>query len=78
MVATAEAKFAAPKIRQTNMLINGKWVESRSGKRFKTINPVNETVIAEVAEGDPADVDEHVGLTNFRSSKFGFSSRDHD
>ena len=57
MVATAEAKFAAPKIRQTNMLINGKWVESRSGKRFKTINPVNETVIAEVAEGDPADVD---------------------
>ncbi len=57
MVATAEAKFSAPKIRQTNMLINGKWVESRSGKRFQTINPVNETVIAEVAEGDPADVD---------------------
>ncbi|GDY10132.1 aldehyde dehydrogenase [Planctomycetia bacterium] len=57
MVATAEAKFSAPKIRQTNMLINGKWVESRSGKRFKTINPVNETVIAEVAEGDAADVD---------------------
>lgn len=57
MVATAEAKYSAPKIRQTNMLINGKWVESRSGKRFKTINPVNETVIAEVAEGDPADVD---------------------
>ena len=57
MVATAEAKFAPPKIRQTNMLINGKWTESRSGKRFKTINPVNETVIAEVAEGDPADVD---------------------
>ncbi len=57
MVATADAKFAPPKIRQTNMLINGKWVESRSGKRFKTINPVNETVIAEVAEGDPADVD---------------------
>ncbi len=57
MVATAEAKFAAPKIRQTNMLINGKWVESRSGKRFKTINPVDESVIAEVAEGDSADVD---------------------
>ena len=57
MVATAEAKFSAPKIRQTNLLINGKWVESRSGKRFKTINPVNETVIAEVAEGSPEDVD---------------------
>ena len=57
MVATAEVKFAPPKVRQTNMLIGGKWVESRSGKRFKTINPVNEQVIAEVAEGDPADVD---------------------
>lgn len=57
MAALAESKFAAPKVRQTNMLINGKWVESQSGKRFKTINPVNETVIAEVAEGSPADVD---------------------
>ncbi len=57
MVATAEAKFAPPRIRQTNMLINGNWTESRSGKRFKTINPVDETVIAEVAEGDSADVD---------------------
>ncbi len=57
MIATAEKKFAPPKVRQTNLLIGGKWVESRSGKRFKTINPVNEQVIAEVAEGDPADVD---------------------
>ncbi len=48
---------AAPKIRQTNLLIGGKWLESRSGKRFATVNPVNEQVIAEVAEGDSADVD---------------------
>ena len=48
---------AAPKIRQTNMLIGGKWLESRSGKRFATVNPVNEQVIAEVAEADTADVD---------------------
>ncbi|MEI8380505.1 MAG: aldehyde dehydrogenase family protein [Planctomycetota bacterium] len=48
---------ASPKIRQTNMLIGGKWLESRSGKRFATVNPVNEQVIAEVAEGDSADVD---------------------
>jgi aldehyde dehydrogenase (NAD+) len=53
----ASATVAAPKIRQTNLLIGGKWVESRSGKRFATINPVDEKVIAEVAEGDPADVD---------------------
>lgn len=57
MAATAETKFAPPKVRQTNMLIGGKWVESKSGKRFKTINPVNEQVLAEVAEGSPADVD---------------------
>ena len=48
---------ASPKIRQTNMLIGGKWLESRSGKRFATVNPVNEQVIAEVAEGDSSDVD---------------------
>ena len=48
---------ASPKIRQTNMLIGGKWLESRSGRRFATVNPVNEQVIAEVAEGDSADVD---------------------
>ncbi|MFM9966321.1 MAG: aldehyde dehydrogenase family protein [Planctomycetaceae bacterium] len=57
MAAIAELKFAPPKVRQTNLLIGGKWVESLSGKRFPTINPVNEQVIAEVAEGDPADVD---------------------
>ena len=57
MAALAETKFAPPKVRQTNMLIGGRWVESRSGKRFNTINPVNETVIADVAEGDAADVD---------------------
>jgi aldehyde dehydrogenase (NAD+) len=58
MVATTTTtKFAPPKIRQTNMFIGGKWVESQSGRRFKTINPVNEEVIAEVAEGSPADVD---------------------
>ncbi|WP_029246780.1 aldehyde dehydrogenase family protein [Schlesneria paludicola] len=53
----AAALIAPPKIRQTNMLIGGKWQESRSGKRFKSINPVNEQVIAEVPEGSEADVD---------------------
>ena len=53
----ATATVAAPKIRQTNMLIGGKWQESRGGKRFPTLNPVNESVIAEVAQGNEADVD---------------------
>ena len=53
----ASSTVAAPKIRQTNMFIGGKWQESRSGKRFPTINPVNEKVIAEVPQGNEADVD---------------------
>lgn len=53
----AATTIAPPKVSQTNMLIGGKWVESRSGKRFPTLNPVNEQVIAQVAEGDPSDVD---------------------
>ena len=53
----ASKTVAAPKIRQTNMLIGGKWQESRSGKRFSTINPVDEKVLAEVPEGNEADVD---------------------
>ena len=42
------------------LLINGKWVAPKSGKTFETINPANEEVLALVAEGDKADVDEAV------------------
>jgi aldehyde dehydrogenase (NAD+) len=45
------------KVRQTKMLIDGKWVESASGKTFETVNPATGEVIANVAEGDVADVD---------------------
>jgi len=51
------AIIGAPKIRQTNLFIGGKWQESRGGKRFPTVNPVNEQLIVEVAEGNEADVD---------------------
>ena len=44
----------------TKLLIGGKWVPSQSGKTFETINPANEEVLALVAEGDRADVDEAV------------------
>jgi len=53
----ATATVSPPPVRQTNMLIGGRWVESRTGKRFPTLNPVTEQVIAEVAEGSEADVD---------------------
>lgn len=35
-------------IRQTNLLINGKFVKSTSGKTFDTINPATEEKIASV------------------------------
>lgn len=46
-----------PQIRQTQLLIDGQWCDAISGKTFQTINPATEEVIAEVAEGDAADID---------------------
>jgi aldehyde dehydrogenase (NAD+) len=48
---------ASPNIRQTQLFINGQWIPSQSGKTFDTINPANEEVIAQVAEGDAVDVE---------------------
>jgi aldehyde dehydrogenase (NAD+) len=65
-MATATASVvAAPtassvKVRQTKMLIDGKWVDAASGKTFETLNPATGKVIADVAEGDKADVDKAV------------------
>jgi phenylacetaldehyde dehydrogenase len=42
------------------MLINGKWVESASGKTFPTYNPATGEVLARVAEGDREDIDRAV------------------
>jgi phenylacetaldehyde dehydrogenase len=38
------------------MLINGKWVDSASGKTFPTFNPATGEVLAMVAEGDREDI----------------------
>ena len=62
--ATRGAKSSAAleflKSSPKKLLINGKWVPSKSGKTFETLNPANEQVLALVAEGDKADVDEAV------------------
>ena len=50
-------KQARPRIQQTQCFIDGKWVPAKSGKTFETINPATEEVIANVAEGDAADID---------------------
>ncbi|MGO8749928.1 MAG: aldehyde dehydrogenase family protein [Thermoguttaceae bacterium] len=49
-----------PEVRQTRMLIGGRWCNSANGKTFSTINPATEEVIAEVAEGDEEDIDRAV------------------
>lgn len=42
------------------LLINGQWVESKSGKTFDVFNPATDQVITQVAEGDAADVENAV------------------
>lgn len=44
-------------IKYTKLFINNEFVDAVSGKKFATINPATEKVIAEIAEGDKADVD---------------------
>src|SRR5262249_18415441 len=51
---------AHPKVQQTKLLIDGKWVNAASGKTFETLNPATGEVIAKVAEADKADVDKAV------------------
>lgn len=40
-----------------DLFIGGKWVKPKSGKYFKTVNPSNEELLAEVAEANENDVD---------------------
>jgi phenylacetaldehyde dehydrogenase len=42
------------------MLINGKWVDSASGKTFQSFNPATGSVLAEVSEGDREDINRAV------------------
>ena len=39
------------------LLIGGRWLDARSGKTFDTFDPGSGRVIAQVAEGDAADID---------------------
>jgi hypothetical protein len=41
----------------TKIFINNEWCNSVSGKTFETINPATGKKIADVQEGDKADVD---------------------
>src|SRR5215475_4585911 len=39
------------------LLIGGEWCEAADGKRFATVNPATEQVIAEIAEAGAPEVD---------------------
>jgi aldehyde dehydrogenase (NAD+) len=56
-VTKKSEKTARPQVRQTQCFIGGKWVPAASGKTFETLHPATEEVIAQVAEGDKADID---------------------
>ena len=42
------------------MLIDGKWIDAASGKRFETHNPATGELLATVAEGDAEDINRAV------------------
>ena len=50
-------QYAPPDIRFTQCFIGGKWRDAISGKTFQTFCPATEELIADVAEGDAADID---------------------
>src|SRR4051812_45964462 len=57
MATATEPRRKVARKFQTKLLIDGKWRDSASGKTFATVNPATEEVIAQVAEGDAADID---------------------
>src|ERR671929_1988730 len=46
--------------RKYQLFIDGRWVDAESGKTFETPNPATGATLAEVAEGDKADIDKAV------------------
>ncbi|GBM27672.1 Retinal dehydrogenase 2 [Araneus ventricosus] len=49
-----------PEVKYTQLFINNEWVNSASGKTFPAFNPATGEKIADVQEGDKADVDRAV------------------
>ena len=46
--------------KKNDLFINGKFIPSKKGNYFETINPANEEKLADVAEADQSDVDKAV------------------
>jgi len=57
LTATLDPRVARFLETPRKMLINGKWVNAASGKRFSTPNPATGEELAQTAEGDREDID---------------------
>lgn len=66
-----------PEIKFTQLFIDGKFVDSVSGKKFAVINPSTGKKICDVAEGDKADIDNAVEVAR-RAFKIGSTWRTMD
>jgi phenylacetaldehyde dehydrogenase len=53
-LGSAAAKYLAKKHK---LLIDGKWVDAKSGKTFEVEDPATQEIIAHVPAGDKADID---------------------
>jgi acyl-CoA reductase-like NAD-dependent aldehyde dehydrogenase len=56
----SSSQTAAETPRKYQLFIDGKWVDAESGKTFTTPNPATGATLAEVSEGDSADIDKAV------------------
>nr|CAD7590250.1 unnamed protein product [Timema genevievae] len=68
--AALPAPDVNPEVLYTGIFINNEWHKSVSGKVFQTLNPSTGEVIAEVQEGDKADIDKAVAAAS-EAFKFG-------
>jgi phenylacetaldehyde dehydrogenase len=59
-ISPTEEKVTSFVSRKHKMLINGKWVDSASGKTFPTYNPATGEVLSHIAEGDREDINRAV------------------
>src|ERR687883_570807 len=75
-MSSTQTASATP--RKYQLFIDGQWVDSDSGKTFTTPNPATGETLAEVAEGDKADIDKAVAAARraFEGKWSKMSARD--
>ncbi len=74
----SSAQTVSESPRKYQLFIDGKWVDAESGKTFTSPNPSTGETLAEVAEGDKADVDKAVAAARkaFEGKWSKISARD--